>query len=65
MNKMLSEDFNSSFKPELQKIQQIEEARISFQKFVMDKFIQTLTCVGQTINFVTAQCLEENDAITT
>lgn len=29
----------------------------------MDKFIQTLTVVGQTINFVTGQCLEENDAI--
>jgi len=31
----------------------------------MDKFIQTFTGIGQTINHVTEQCTKENDAINT
>lgn len=30
----------------------------------MDKYIQTLTTISQTITHVTKQCHEENDAIT-
>jgi hypothetical protein len=53
MNQFLSE-FPLVYKPELSRLQSLEEARIGFQKFVMDKFIQTLSVVGQTVNFVTS-----------
>ena len=65
MNKMLGTQYPEKFKPDLAKIQSLEEERISFQKMLMDKFIHTLTTIGQTINFVTEQCHTENDSITT
>jgi hypothetical protein len=51
---MLSSNFETNFKPDLGDIQRLEEARISFQKFCLDKYIHTLTVIGQTTNFVTS-----------
>ncbi len=58
------DEWNPSFKSEVGKIQSLEEARVGFKKFVLDKFIQNLNSIGQTINFVADQCLADNDKVT-
>lgn len=57
--------WRSNYTGEVSKLQSLEEARIGFEKFVMDKFIQNLNSIGQTINFVADQCLNDNDKVTT
>jgi len=64
MNTALAGEFNETLKPDLMQLQQLEEGRIGFQKFCLDKYIQTLTTISQTITHVTQQCHTENDAIT-
>ena len=56
MNTALKGEFEETYKPDLMKLQELEEARIGFQKFCMDKYIQTLTTISQTITHVTKQC---------
>ena len=46
INKTLKSDFEVAMKPDLRKLQALEEERIGFQKFCMDKFIHTLTTIG-------------------
>lgn len=64
MNEFLQE-WQNTYKAEVSKLQSLEEARIGFEKFVMDKFIQNLNSIGQTVNFVADQCLNDNDVVTT